>query len=72
MILQNKTVTIESLVVVSYPPESSVKVSLTEEVLPGVFKHVGTYTLKFEMIFNGFDDPNLLSVVNEMLLQLPD
>lgn len=71
MNLSNKTVTIETLTVVSYPPESSVKVSVSEEVLPGVFKSVGQYVLKFEAIFSGFDDPNLLSNVNVILEQLP-
>jgi hypothetical protein len=72
MNLQNKNVTIESLSVNSYPPESTVKVAVSEELLPGVFKNLGTYTLKFEMVFNSFNDPNLLAVVADMLEQLPD
>lgn len=71
MNLSNKTVTIETLTVVSYPPESNVKVNISEEVLPGIFKSVGQYVLKFDAIFTGFDDPNLLSSVNTLLEQLP-
>ena len=71
MDLSNKIVTVENLTVVSYPAESTVKVSVSEEILPQVFKTLGQYTFKFEAIFTGFDDPNLLSGINAYLEQIP-
>ena len=71
MDLSNKIVTIETLTVVSYPPEATVKVSVSEEILPQMFKTIGQYTFKFEAVFTGFDDPNLLSGINAFLEQIP-
>lgn len=71
MDLSNKIVSIDSMTVVGYPPESTVKVNISEEVIPGVFQQTGHYMLKFEAVFNGFDDPALLALINEKLLQLP-
>jgi hypothetical protein len=71
MDLSNKIVTTETLTVVSYPPESTVRVSVSEEIYPGVFKTVGQYVFKFESIFSGFDDPNLQANINTILEQLP-
>jgi hypothetical protein len=71
MNLTNKLINIESLTVVSYPPESTVKVTVSEEVIPGAFQVTGTYSLKFDTLFSGFNDPQLLQFVNEVLINLP-
>lgn len=72
MDLTNKVITIESLSVNSYPPESTAKVQVTQEIAPNIFKEIGTYNLKFEVVFTGFDDPGLMSLVNQALTSIPD
>lgn len=72
MDLTNKVITIESLSVNSYPPESTAKVQVTQEIAPNVFKEIGTYNLKFEVVFTGFDDPGLMALINQVLTGIPD
>lgn len=71
MDLSNKTITIDSMAVTTFPPETTVKVSVSSEVLPGMFQVIGQYNFKLEILFSGFDDPNLLEAIRVMLEQLP-
>jgi hypothetical protein len=72
MNLENKTVTIEMMSVVSYPPETTVTVNISEEIFEGLFRHIGKYDIKFDSIFHSSSDPYLLQLVNEKLSLIPD
>lgn len=67
MDLSNKIVTIVFMSVNSYPEETTVKVSLSQEIAPGVFKTLDTYDLKYDRIFQGTEDPALLAAINDTL-----
>jgi hypothetical protein len=47
-------------------------VAVSQEVIPGVQKTLGTYTLEIERIFSSTSDPNLLAAIQEMLEAIPD
>lgn len=72
MNLENKTINIEMMSVVSYPPETTVTVNISEEILEGVFRHIGKYNIKFDNSFHSSSDPALLQLVNEKLSLIPD
>lgn len=72
MNLENKTINVEMMSVTSYPPETTVIVNISEEILEGVFRHIGKYSIKFDQIFHSSSDPALLQMVNEKLLLIPD
>lgn len=71
MDLTNKVVTIAYMSVNSLPAETTVKVNISQEVAPGVFKQLDTYDLKIEKIYMATDDPALLADINEKLAALP-
>ena len=48
MNLTNKQVTILALTTTTYPELSKVSVSVSTEVIPGVQKTLGTYTLEIQ------------------------
>ena len=70
MDLTNKIITIVQMTVNSYPEETTVKVSLSQEISPGVFKVLDTYDLKYDRIFQGTEDAALLAAINETLTGL--
>jgi hypothetical protein len=72
MNLDNKQVTIQSMSVQTYPPVTTVKVAVTEETLPDVFKVVASFDIRFEQIFTVIDDANLLALINEKLRLISD
>lgn len=72
MDLTNKTMTILYMSVVTFPPETTVKVEITQEILPGIFKSLATYDLKFEQVYQNTSDPALLVAINEKLATIPD
>lgn len=71
MDLTNKTVTIAYMSVNSFPPETTVKINISQEIAPGIFKQLDTYDLKIEKIYMATDDPALLADINEKLASLP-
>jgi hypothetical protein len=71
MDLSNKIVTIVYMSTNSLPHETTVRVSITQEIAEGVFKQLDTYELKFDRIYQSPSDPALLSSVNEKLTALP-
>lgn len=71
MDLTNKTINIAYMQVNSFPAETTVKVAVSQEIAPGVFKTIDTYDLKFEQIFQNTADPALLAAINEKLTGLP-
>lgn len=72
MNLTNKQVTLISLTSTTFPEMSRAMVAVSEEVIPGVQKTIGTYTLQIERIFSSTSDPNLLAAIQEMLEAIPD
>lgn len=72
MNLSDKIITILGMSVTTYPEETNVKVSISQEVLSGVFKVLATYDLKIERAFMSTQDPALLLAINEILQTIPD
>jgi hypothetical protein len=72
MNLTNKQVTILSLTTTTYPELSKVSVSVSTEIIPGVQKTLGTYTLEIQRIFSSTSDPSLLAAIQEMLTAIPE
>lgn len=72
MNLTNKQVTILALTTTTYPELSKVSVSVSTEVIPGVQKTLGTYTLEIQRIFSSTSDPSLLAAIQEMLTAIPE
>jgi hypothetical protein len=71
MDLSNKVITISYMSVNSFPAETTVKVNITQEVMPGIFKQLDTYDLIIEKSYMATDDPQLLADINEKLSALP-
>jgi len=67
MDLTNKIITVVYMSVVSFPEETSVKVTVSQEIAPGVFKTLDTYDLKYDRLYNNTSDPALLAAINETL-----
>jgi len=55
----------------SYPPETTVKVNISQEIAEGIFKQLDTYDLKIDKIYMSTDDPALLADINEKLSSIP-
>ena len=58
--------------VTTFPEETTVKVVVSKEILPGVFKTLDTYDLSFERIYQNTSDPALLVAIREKLTEIPD
>jgi hypothetical protein len=71
MDLSNKVVTIAYMSVNSFPAETTVKINITQEVAPGIFKQLDTYDLVIEKSYMATDDPQLLADINQKLTSLP-
>ncbi len=71
MDLTNKIISINTLSMTTYPPSTSVKVNLIQEVASGVFKQVDSYDINLDVGFQSTDDPALLAAINEKLAALP-
>jgi len=71
MDLTNKIVNINALSMTTYPPSTLVKVNLTQEVAPGIFKQVDSYDIQIDAGYQSTDDPALLAAINEKLAALP-
>ena len=72
MDLTNKQVHVSALSVTTFPPETIARVDVRQEVIPGVYKNLGTYNIKFDAAFTGTDEPALLAAINEKLQQIPE
>jgi len=72
MNLTNKQITLTSLTSTTFPEMSRATVAVSEEVIPGVQKTLGTYTLQIERIFSSTSDPNLLAAIQQLLEAIPD
>lgn len=71
MNLENKIVTLQTISSTTYPPETKVTVSVKEEISDGVYVVKAYYDITFDKLYN-FNDPGLLSAVNEKLSALPE
>jgi hypothetical protein len=72
MNLTNRRVTLTTLTSTTYPEMSRATVAVSEEVIPGVQKTIGTYTLEIQRVFSSTSDPNLLAAIQEMLEAIPE
>ncbi len=72
MNLENKNISVTALSVSTYPPESKATVAVTEEVLEGIFKTIGTFEIKIDQAYHSMSDPALLNEIHERLVLIPD
>ena len=72
MNLTNKQVKIITLSVTAFPPETTAKVEIVEEVIPGVYKSTVTYNMTFDTVYTSMDEAGLLAAVHDKLLEIPD
>lgn len=72
MDLTNKQVTVASMTVGINPPETTVKVNISQEVVPGVFQVLHTFDMKFERMYYSMSDADLLTAISENLALIPD
>lgn len=70
MDLSNKILTVTFITVTTFPEETTVKVTLSQELVPGVFKTTDTFDLKYPVVYKGPEDPALLAAINETLTAL--
>ena len=70
MDLTGKIITVTYMSANTFPEETTVKVVLSEEVAPGVFKNTDTYDLKYDVLYSNTQDPALLAAINETLTSL--
>jgi hypothetical protein len=71
MDLTNKQVHVAALSVTSFPPETTARVEIRQEIIPGVYQNIGTYNIKFNVAYTGTDEAALLAAINEKLLEIP-
>lgn len=72
MDLTNKQVSIEMLQSTTYPPETTAKVIVKEQLTESVSKVIGTYELKFYRVYPGSDEAALLADIQEQLATIPE
>jgi len=72
MDITNKIITISYMSVTTFPEETVVKVVVSKEILPGVFKTLDTYDLNFDKLYQNTSDPALLVAINEKLAEIPE
>ncbi len=58
--------------VTTFPEQTLVKVVISKEILPGVFKTLDTYDLSFDKIYQNTSDPALLVDIKEKLTEIPE
>lgn len=67
MDLSNKIITVTFISVNTFPEETTAKIAISQEVVPGVFKTLDTFDLKYPVVYKGPEDPALLAAINETL-----
>lgn len=72
MDLSNKAVIITMLSSTTFPPSTNVEVRVSEEVLPNIHKVVGVYSLNFQDLYSGLEEPALLAAVHDQLMLIPE
>ena len=72
MDLSNKAVIITALSSTTFPASTNVEVRVSEEVIPGVHKVTGVYSLNFQEVYSGLEEPALLAAVYDQLMLIPD
>lgn len=72
MNLDNKIVQVVTMGSLTMPPLTTVTVQIQEHVTEDIIKALGSYTLKFEKVFPSMNDPELLALINEKLILIPD
>ena len=53
------------------PPETTVKVNVSTEVITGVYQVVSTFDIKFEKAYLSMEDTELLAAISEKLSSIP-
>lgn len=72
MDVSNKLVVISTLSSTGFPPSTDVEVRVSEEVVPGVHRVIGVYSLNFPDVYSGLEQPALLAAVTEVLESIPE
>ena len=72
MDLTNKQVSINTMSVSTFPPETTVKVEVRQALTDSVYKTLGTYEIKFPMVYMGSDQAALMAAIYEKLAEIPE
>lgn len=72
MNLENCNVSITYSSIIVAPPSTTIRVSVSEEVIPGVNKVKGSFELTFDQMFFNHADPALITAINEKLALVPE
>jgi hypothetical protein len=72
MNLTNKQIKIVGMSVLSFPPETTAVVQVSEEIALGISRVLGTYNIKFDATYLSTEDPTLLSAIADKLALIPD
>jgi hypothetical protein len=67
MDLTNKQIRIVNTAISSYPAKSVIHCQVLGTLSSDVREVIGSYELVFEEVFNGPDDPSLISAVSEKI-----
>ena len=67
MDITNKQIRITRTSTISIPAETIVDVDVLQETSPGMRSVVASFEMRFEEIYGGPTDPNLLLAINERL-----
>ena len=67
MDLTNKQIRIVNTAISSYPAKSVIHCQVLSTLSSDVREVIGSYELVFEEVFNGPDDPSLISAVSEKI-----
>jgi hypothetical protein len=70
MDLSNKEIRIVNTAISSYPAKTVVHCQVLSTLSSDIREVVGSYELVFEDVFNGPDDPSLISAVSEKISSL--
>lgn len=72
MNLTNKNITVISLAVSTFPPETRVKVEVTQKLTDTIYKTLGVYELLIPQVFMGPEEAGLLAEIHSQLSELPE
>ena len=72
MNLENCSVSITYSSIIVSPPSTTVRVSVSAEIIPGVNKVKGSFELTFDQMFFNHEDPVLIAAINERLALVPE
>lgn len=72
MNLENRTVSIQFASTTVDPAKTVVKVAVSEDIMEGVKRVVGTYEIEINELHFDHSSPALMSAINEKLALIPE